>query len=202
MVYEKYIELPRHHVPVVSIRVVQAVPDTWSWMTGVLHAPQSLIDLGLVLQGTRLELRSGDTVSVGGVRNPTTQEMTDPDLHGFYAERRHPILICFEGAGLHGRQLTLGVSKSFARHYFTRNYSGRLDFTLWSERWNWIKAECELRFQEWCGHPGNGIELGNQPPRVKLSWDTQCGGSIRDVAPIIEACRALDLKEYTPVPNP
>ena len=130
--YSTYtISLVDEHV----VRLVKAIPDSWSHIVGLLYAPQELYRKGKLALNTRLRF-SCDIMSspliVGACDFPYGQsgsgidDLCDPDLYGFIHEGRLPSSVLCEQAGL--SSLTFSEARKLVVPFLENGYKGRLTF--------------------------------------------------------------------------
>jgi hypothetical protein len=178
-------------------KLVDAVPNTWSWVDGYLAAPNALIASGQVARHTGFAIQRFHSVNptIVGEYN-SKHEWQAPDLLAVMLEQILPAFVSFDEGDL----ITLDLAKRFIMGFLLRGYRGSASFSAGcydNDRFN-NPARCSFAFEPWNGPPICGEEAGPQPARVKLEWDARYGGSEKSIAPIVAACRALQLHEYTP----
>jgi hypothetical protein len=184
-------------------RLIRSVPDSWSWLDGVLYVPKGLVDAdqaltetGYILsrfRGVRTEL-SGKLIPSDGSR-----KTMPPDLFGFLVERKYPGWLRFDEAGYNDqREIPLAMAKRLAEGYVGLGYRGLLRFYSDCRDNNKYHNPARFYFEMArgdClvgqGFTGSGIVL--------VSWEKSHGGSQKDVDGILELCRSLDLKDATAI---
>lgn len=196
-----YFELPEDGD--VMAQVVEAVPDSWSWVDGFLSAESGLIAASRVLKDTGLRLSRFHSIkpTIVGRRRSQEEGESVPDIFGFVIEHKLPGFVSFDEAGFQeGKVVTLALAKRLAAGFIRLGYRGGLWFSAGccdNQKYS-NPAICDIRLQPWEGFHCSE-ERGEQPSRVKLEWNAEFGGSQAMVDPIAEACRRLGLKEYDPV---
>jgi hypothetical protein len=186
------------------VRLVEAVPQTWSWMDGWLRAPEILLTSGAAIETTGFIFSRYRCISpiVVGKYDPTSGREFEPDLYAILAEQKLPGFIRFDMAG-YGTEITLELAKRIAMAYLGQDYTGWLNFYSGCRNNNKYNnpAFCQMKLDPWCGAPLDHEEEGQQPSRIRLEWDDRYGGSSMTINPIVAVCRELELKQYTPYPN-
>ena len=191
-----YFEIPEDSE--VMARLVESIPNDWSWVDGTLDASRAPIDAGEVLKNTGLLC---DRFSINRLVVPRDRK-EKADLFGILVDRKRPGFVSFREAGYDSHDFPLVLAKQFAAAFLNMAYRGWLTFFLNDYDNNKYDngARCNFTFQPWTGASMCGMneEVGPQPPRVKLEWNENYGGQPLDISPIESVCRELGLKEYTP----
>lgn len=180
-------------------RLVESVPDNWAWMDGRLQAPErqpapelgaSGKAIGLQIDPDRLE------VAHDSGRGDEWEGLLDI-LEG----RAGFSFVNFRGAG--AGIMKFSVAKRIALILLRQGFRGDMLFyrgSYYCRSADTIEFPvlCSIHCQPWTGSPLSDDEPGRQPARVRVEWQEEFGGRPEDVAPILEACRELGLKEYIP----
>ncbi len=188
-------------------KLIAAVPDTWSWVDGRLHAPQSLITSGEVVEHTGYSVERFHSIhpTIIGSYEKGSSKRLKPDLFAIIGERKLPGFICFDEAGYESHVVTLPLAKQIAIAYVRRGYRGHLHFySACIDNSKYQNPErCKIALEPWDGPSALQEEAGENPARIKLEYCTRVhftnlGGRLENLEPMLWACRELDLREYEP----
>lgn len=186
----------------VMVKLVEAVPSTWSWVGGILNAPKTLINSGMALKDTGFTIQRFHDIrpTIVGHYDHYQGRRLKPDLFAIIVEQKFPGFIGFNEAGYDPCVVTLELAKRVAVGFLRKGYRGALGFFKGCYDNNKYKnaAFCSIEFQSQYGTPVSGVEAGYQPARVILEWNENFYGKEEDVKPILEMCRSLNLREYEP----
>lgn len=184
------------------VKLVEAVPENWSWVDGGLYAPRILVESEQVEEHTGFVLERFHSIhpTIIGSYDQTMGRSRKPNLFAIMVEQRLPGFIRFIEAG-YGADITLELAKRVTVGFLRRGYRGGLHF--FERCCNNHKydnpARCSMIFEPWQGAPLCLEEAGLQPARVKLEWKSHYYGKQEDVAPVVAVCRSLNLRQYVPV---
>jgi hypothetical protein len=184
-------------------RLIQAVPDSWSWLDGVLYVPRRLVDEehALTETGYILSRFRGVRTELAGklIPNDGTRKAQRPDLFGFLVERKYPGWLRFDEAGYNDHdELPLATAKRLAEGYVKLGYRGLLRF--YSDCRDNNKYHNPARFYLEMSPGDCLVGTGFAATGIALvSWEKAHGGMQQDVAHVLELCRSLDLKDATSV---
>ena len=197
---ELFFEIPDNQT--VMIQLVEAIPSSWSWVSGTLYAPDAFVHSGKAAEYTGFSIgKYHDTCTkiIGGYAAGDTSPRK-PNLYAMMVEQKLPGFVIFNDTGLHGNSDTLDLAKQITIGFLHQGYRGELHFyhSYFKDNMYDNPAYCTIAFRPWCGKPFLGNEAGAQPTRIKLEWDCRYGGTEEDIAPIEAICRSLNLTEYTP----
>ncbi|MFA6588156.1 MAG: hypothetical protein WCT08_03740 [Patescibacteria group bacterium] len=187
----------------VMAKLVEAVPDNWSWVDGCLYAPQHLIDSGMVQQDTGFTLARFHSINptIVGAYEEHNGKRKKPNLFAMMVEQKLPGFISYDEAGFEDNPITLKLTKTITIGFLRKGYRGDLCFYCGyydNSKYD-NPARCSLIFEPWNGPPIMGKEAGPQPARIQLEWNSRYPGTEENIVPIAAVCRSLNLKEYTPV---
>lgn len=187
----------------VKAKLVEAVPNNWTWVNGILRAPQNLVSSGQVVTDTGFAIQRFHDIhpTIVGEHRHDGQGRLKPDLLAILVDRKLPSFIRFDEAGYDPHIVTMELAKKVAVAFLKQGYRGRLDFYNGCHDYSAIDNDgrCYIEFQPWDGAPCIHEEEGLQPARIRLEWFYD---RIDCIEPIISACRSLNLREYEPVPAP
>jgi len=181
----------------VMVKLVQAVPSSWLSISGVLEAPNVLVEVGDAIHDTGYNIDQFYTIKPTIVKASTTNRRKNdsrqnPDLYALIAERKMPGFVRFEEAGADSYEISFGTARKILISFLRQGYRGQVTF-------------CGQRCNEGIGElPGSGRECEKcffffewhykNPPKVEI-WND---GRPENFQPLITACRAMGLKELTP----
>ncbi len=202
MAHRRFFKIPNSTE--VKAQLVQAIPSNWSWVDGRLIAPEHMLTSGLALSNTGLLLsRFQSGTKIVGVCPAQNAPTSKPNLVDLLLHQRCPGFLHFEEVGYEHNEELLHEAKQLAIGFLRKGYGGELSFYRSCSR-N-IKhdnsARVDIRFYPWNGAPIMKPESGDQPARIQLEWNERYGGREEHLAEILEACRSLELVEYTPTPG-
>lgn len=178
-------------------RLVAAVPDDWSDMSGQLDAadPDAVWDTGYEFH------RHGSGVRVVARRRFTPHdkipEVVRPDPVALFIDQRPPGFISFVDAGYNSKWELL-VARDLAVGFVRRGYRGWLSINngRGREYAHQKPAQVDLHLRSWSCFVDVGTPPHPMPPAVVLSWDESCGGSLEQLEPLHAICRRA-LQEWT-----
>lgn len=185
----------------VMVKLVEAIPR-WAWIDGELEAPGNLISSGLAENNTGFALECFHNIhpTIIGSYDWAIGRRGDPNFFAIMVEQKLPGFVRFDEVGYYDGPITFELAKSIAIGFLQKGYRGQLHFykgCYGNDKYN-NPAYYGMTFESWHGAPILGEEAGTQPARVKLEWDNRYRGKKEDLAPIITACRLLNLREYEP----
>lgn len=202
---ELFFEIPQDNSMAMSY-IVNAVPESWLFVFGRLEAPSDLVQKGMVLPDTGIEIGPGYRI-IGEHRERDTITPCTPDIFNLLLFHKLPGFVDFHIHLWTERDAEImHLVKDIVSGFIFKGYRGELlfykddpndDGEPWSHG-----AECDIKPTPWNGHRYDEKEAGPQPARVRLGFRTPYGGTENDIAPVAAACRRLGLVEYTPCPNP
>ena len=180
-------------------RLIEAVPEDWSDVTGHLESTTLEAVLGTgydfhlhergVRVAARLDPSSGPAQASQAAR---------PDLAALLVEGRPPGFVSFRCAGYGARWQFLDA-RTLAAGFVRRGYRGwvSLNNGRCREHTDEVPARVEVHLDPWVhrGLLGQGslLEVGaparTSPPVVVLSWDPRYGGSLTQLEPVHAICR-------------
>ena len=180
-------------------RLVAAVPDDWSDMSGRLDAadPDAVWDTGYEFH------RHGSGVRVVARRKFTPHdqipEVVRPDPVALFIDQRPPGFISFVDAGYNSKWEFL-VARDLAVGFVRRGYRGWLSINngRGREYAHQKPVQINLHLSPW-----SFLDHGPRrdlPPAVVLSWDEGYGGKLEQLEPIHAICRRA-LQEWTGDPG-
>lgn len=193
--------------PNLWVRLVESIPDGWSWVSGNLQAPTEFIEAGHAsAQGgyciTRFGKNSFEIVSrfdeqygqVGLEEREELHNAGKQDLLELVAMHLLPSFVRFQEAGFSG--MSFGWAKSVAIAYLSRGYSGRLTFFsgCYDNR-PCGPEEVEMRFSPWVENDWG--KKTPRPPIIEILWKPMHGGKRESVKSLIDTCETSGLE---PVP--
>lgn len=186
----------------VKARLVESVPFDWSWVSGYLNAPKELVAC------EKAEKHTGFAIERFHEIHPTiigsydqNRKQRKPNLFAIMVEHKLPGFIKFCDAGIDSSTINFGLARSIAAGFIRKCYAGGLYFyrNCYDDKTiNNSAAQCTMTFQPFYGGIYLDEESGKQPARIKIKWESHCGGKIEDITPIISVCRSFNLREYTP----
>ncbi|WKZ29298.1 MAG: hypothetical protein QY323_01050 [Patescibacteria group bacterium] len=174
-------------------RVIEAVPQEWSWVDGRLGPPQALVENGQVARTAGYFIGRFHSIhpTIQGPWNHKERRSDRPDLCEILIEHKLPLFIAFDEAGFQERTMHLGAAKKIAAHHVRFGYRGWL---FWYVGWDdddkyRNEARCEMHFSRQENEAKNWL--------VELAVLPRFGGKPEALTPLLEACRALGLKEFS-----
>jgi|GEM_PF-6847073 len=160
---------------------------TWTWIEGSLRPPAGL---------------AGVAKAVGYDVGPHSQRLQvhssrQADRAAFVVKRLLPAYVGFELAGFEERAFE--EARKIAQGFVEMGYRGRLLVVAKSHGTNrdYNGARCNFQLSSWEG-TWSSDESGNQPARLRLTFDSRYGGIEKDLEYILSECRSLRLEEYEP----
>ncbi len=197
MIGQFFFEIP-NDVEIMA-KLVLAVPSNWSWIDGILVAPDELIASGKAIADTGIGIMRFHSISptIRGRYNPKTGGEYDPDLYGILVDQKLPGFVRFDEAGFRTSLPSVSLAQKIAVGYLRKGYCGHLTFfedCYDSSKYN-NPAVCKIVIsdQERLSVEQEG---GFQPSSIELEWNTRYGGKQEDVERIATVCRSLELKEF------
>lgn len=182
-------------------QIVEAIPDSWAWMDGMLTAPQALVEGGQVAVGCGFAVRrfhASQPTLIGPYSTERCGHLV-PDLAAMMLEQKPPEFVVFDEAGFTS-QITLTTAIRIAAGFIRKGYGNR-HLRFYRDCRDNIKsnnsASCDIAFSP-VDHGTFGEEQGLQPARIRLQWTPKYGGKPEHVEPIAAACRLLNLEAYVP----
>jgi hypothetical protein len=177
-------------------RLIEAVPDDWSDMSGLLDAadPHAAWDTGYQFH------RHGSGVRVVARRKWTTYDevaqVVNPDLTALLIEQRAPGFISFDDTGYDSNQEFL-TARSLAVGFIRRGYRGWLSINNGRGRKyaDQKPAQVDLHLSPWSLLVESAVRR-TVPPAIVLSWDERHGGELAQLEPIYAICRRA-LRKWT-----
>lgn len=187
----------------VKAKLVETMPNDWTWVNGILRAPEDLVFSGQVASDTGIAIQRFHDIhpTIIGERKPEGEGRLKPDLLAILVDRKLPSFIRFDEAGYNPYIVTMELAKRVAVAYLKRGYRGNLNFYKGCHDYSATDNDgrCYIAFEPWNGAPCMHEEEGHQPARIRLEWFYD---RIDCVESIIAICRSLNLREYEPVPVP
>jgi len=178
-------------------RLVEAVPDDWSDVSGSLDStdPAAAWDTGYEFH------RSASDVRIVARRRWTAggeffRAVQRPDLAGLLIEGRAPGFVLFHNTGYDG-DLQFLVARSLAASFVRRGYRGWLSVNNGRGREYSHKMPAQVCFHlsPWSLLVDVSAPRRTVPPTVVLSWDERYGGSLEQLEPVHAICRRA-LREW------
>ncbi len=183
----------------IMVKLVEAIPSNWLWVDGELRASKVLVASGKVEENTGFVVQRFHSVQptiIGGY-NRNEKKCWNPNLYAIMVERKLPGFIRFDEAGYSSPSITLELAKQIAVGFLRKGYRGSLSF--YRDCYNNIKydnpALCEIVFESWHGASKSRAEIGSQSAHIKLEWESRYSGKEDDIAPIVDVCRFLNLRD-------
>ena len=188
----------------VKVKLVEAIPDNWSFLDGQLNAPKSAINAGLVQEDTGFAVARFHSIkpTIIGRYDQKVQGRVEPNLFAIMVDGKLPGFVSFDEAGLEARSkgdIKMALSKRIVIGFIRKGYLGGLHFysDCISNNKYYNPARCDMAFQPWDAGPLYDGECGPQPARIKLSWADTSRGQI-DIDPLRGICLSLGLRQYEP----
>ncbi len=181
-------------------KVVETIPSTWHSVTGMLYAPQMLVDNGRVLADTGYAFGAKcDGTNALRAREQSERHDIDPtiDLAGFVQGKR-PAFVSLQSSGAYGKDCAAFVrAKMVTIGYLELGYRGNLDFfrDSYGPACDYT-ARCQLR-----ADPADTKQRPLRPWYLKLEWNEKLSGSRDHVSTIMHACKSLGLSEMALEPQ-
>jgi len=196
-----YFEIPGN-VEVMA-KLVLSVPQNWASVSGRLLAPLALIAEERAEKNTGFSLGRYHDINptIVGAHDSRNGEEVHPNLFALMVDQKLPGFVNFAEVGLYSEFPTVADAQRIAAGFLRKGYRGGLWFckSYHDNSSHAISAECHIKFQPWREEFGLSDEFGSQPARIRLDWKSRYSGKEEDIAPIVSVCRALGLREYTPV---
>jgi hypothetical protein len=178
-------------------RLIEAVPDDWSDMSGLLDAadPDAAWDTGYEFH------RHGSSVRIVARRRWTSHdkvaEVVRPDLFALLVEKRAPGFISFDDIGFNANWQFL-AARSLAVGFIRQGYRGWLSINNGRDRKDADQkpAQVDLHMSPWSLLADVNAPRCIVPSAVVLSWDERHGGCLAQLEPIHAVCRRA-LREWT-----
>jgi len=200
--HKQFFEIPNDTN--IMMKLVEVIPNSWSWIDGVLSAPKTLIDSGKAVAGTGYEISRFHSIhpTIKGIYRDGKEQK--PNLYAMIAEGKLPGFVSFHEAG-YDIDISFELAKKIAIAYLEKGYRGWLG--LYSDCYDNSKYEnpaaCNIHFKPW--EKGRfSVNLSDKntddnPPVIEVNWTEKYGGKPELVQPIISLCHSLGLKELVPV---
>lgn len=185
----------------IMVKLVGAIPDSWSWVDGSLTAPETLIKDGKVAERTGFAIQRPHTIypTIVGEYNPTIHGRELGDLFAIIVEQKLPGFIRFDEAGYIKREISLALAKRIATSFIQKGYRGHLCF--YSGHYGEYKfpnpCRCDMALGGWYGAPFLNEESGEQPGRIKIEWDGN-RWTEEQANVFVALCKELKLTQYEP----
>ena len=190
-----FFEIPATLFPDDVISVVRSVSKEWSWVSGQLYAPQTMVDKGQIATTTRIML-DGYYTTESVVVDLDRGDGYCADYLAILLERKYPALLELEGAGYNNNPFPFATAQELVEGYLSLGY-GKGGLTYYK-----------------CGH-GRVITLSVYlGANSKCPWEQHWPGSARPLAiatyegdhpsyrkdadQILDSLRKIGLKEIGP----
>jgi len=178
-------------------RLVEAIPDDWSDMSGLLDSadPTALWDTGYEFH------RHGSGVRIVARRKWTAHdkvtEVVRPDLTALLIEQQAPGFISFDDTG-YGTNWQFLAARALAAGFLRQGYRGWLSINNGRRRKyaDQKPAQVDLHLGTWSPFVVSGAPRRTAPPAVVLSWNERLGGELSQLEPLHAICRRA-LREWT-----
>ena len=166
--------------------VIDAIPSDWAVIRGILRAPDRMLETGEALRSTQLVFKS----AINQMIDLTGKKPAD--VFGILFEGKNPASVEFGEIFGHSEVMPMDQHKKTAVRFIQLGYRGRLEF-IWrlSEDRGPDPFSCEI----WM--PTQAADDKVPAVQIESHGDDhpESGGT---VAPIVEVCERLKLKELQP----
>ncbi len=161
-------------------KLLQAIPESWSWLDGYLKFPENqtrniAVNTGYLIS----EYNSYPAIVGSNIMNSGKRQ--GPDLHAIMIERKMPAFVFFKRAGSQNPKDLVAV-RDLAASFVRRGYLGSLTFSLGRSV---VKATCEF-----------SICISKTEDKLTLKWFEPHGGDPSLVASIMEFCYGKGLRRF------
>lgn len=178
-------------------RLVAAVPDNWSDISGWLDAtdPDAAWDTGYEFH------RHGSGVRIVARRKWTAHdkiaEVIRPDPVALLVEQRPPGFVSFDDTGYDNNREFL-VARALAAGFIRRGYRGWISINNGRGRKyaDQKPAQVDIHLSPWSLLVDVSAPRRTVPPAIVLSWDVRHGGDLAQLEPVHAICRRA-LQEWT-----
>ncbi len=181
-------------------RIIDAVPDSWSDMSGMLEPSEVLVGQGQVIRDTGYTFhRFNRGVEIAHRHHPhpnvgSIVEIIRPDPVALLIEDRLPGFVSFNEIGFDASQ-QFQVAKRLAAGFVRKGYRGQLLLNngRGREGASDMPANLLLCLNPWLHWEGIDRPRRPMPPTAVLAWDERHGGRADQLDAIRKVCEGLPL---------
>lgn len=192
-------QIPEGNIDVM-VALVEAIPKDWMWVSGMLRAPQSLIDSGHVADNIGFVYERFSSVPLlveRRIREGMLYKTMVPNSFPIVVLGKRPAFVGFENAGAGISISDIDIAQTIITGLLKQGYLGGVMFSCGMHDGVQMvfSAQCIITFSRW-GSVQEKDRVRPYPPRIRIRSYPRIKHSERMVVPIIQRCCDLGLEKY------
>lgn len=176
-------------------RLIDAIPDTWSDMSGFLEAPAVWISAGKAMRDTGYRYgRFDHNVEISGRAHQPPEPPIHPDPVAIIIGGKEPGFLSFSETG-YDSDRQFFMAKRLSAGFVRKGYRGWLTFNNGKRREyaHQQPARLDLHLQEWSMFEDFSKPRRPMPPAAVLSWNESYGGKLKQLDEILRVCQTITM---------